>query len=96
MRYLRSDGCGRRSISEPKTSVGLEWPRGQHMTVKAICENGVFKPQEPAVFAERTEVVIAATTPTDADHPTRWKAAEALIGLIHDAPPTWLKDTTNG
>jgi hypothetical protein len=38
---------------------------------------------------EHTEVegVIPAATPSDADDPTGWKAAEALIGFIGDAPP---------
>jgi predicted DNA-binding antitoxin AbrB/MazE fold protein len=59
------------------------------MTVKAIYENGVFKPQEPVNLEEHTEVdvVIPAAATTDADDPTGWKAAEALIGFIDDAPP---------
>lgn len=58
------------------------------MTVKAIYENGVFRPQEPVHLAERTEVevVIPAAASPDADDPTGWKAAEALIGFINDAP----------
>ena len=58
------------------------------MTVKAIYENGVFRPQEPVHLAERTEVevLIPATTSSDMDDPTGWKAAEALIGFIDDAP----------
>lgn len=58
------------------------------MTVKAIYENGVFKPREPVHLKEHTEVevVIPAAPVTDADDPTGWKAAEALIGFIDDAP----------
>ena len=58
------------------------------MTVKAIYENGVFRPQEPVHLAERTEVevVILAATSIDVDDPTGWTAAEALIGFIDDAP----------
>ena len=58
------------------------------MTVKAIYENGVFRPQEPVSLAERTEVevLIPAKTSPDLDDPTGWKAAEALIGFIDDAP----------
>jgi len=58
------------------------------MTVKAIYENGVFKPKEPIHLEEHTEVevVIPTAIPTDVDDPTGWKAAEALIGLIDDAP----------
>ena len=58
------------------------------MTVKAIYENGVFRPQEPVHLAERTEVEVLIPAPTspDVDDPTGWKAAEALIGFIDDAP----------
>jgi hypothetical protein len=49
------------------------------MTVKAIYENGVFKPREPVNLEEHTEVevLIPAPATTDADDPTGWKAAEA-------------------
>ena len=58
------------------------------MTVKAVYENGVFKPREPIHLDEHTEVevVIPVAPPGDADDPTGWKAAEALIGFIDDAP----------
>jgi hypothetical protein len=58
------------------------------MTVKAVYENGVFKPREPIDLEEHTEVevVIPTATPSDADDPTGWSAAEALIGFIDDAP----------
>lgn len=58
------------------------------MTVKAIYEDGVFKPREPVHLEEHTEVeVLIPTAPkTDADDPTGWKAAEALIGFVDDAP----------
>lgn len=59
------------------------------MTIKAIYEDGVFKPQEPVHLDEHTEVevLIPAEVLVDAADPTRWKAAEALIGFIVDAPP---------
>ena len=59
------------------------------MTIKAIYENGVFKPQEPVHLDEHTEVEVSipVRVPLDASDPTRWKAAEALIGFIVDAPP---------
>lgn len=59
------------------------------MTVKATYENGVFKPVKPIHLDEHTEVQVFVPTeaPADADDPTGWKAAEALIGLIEDAPP---------
>jgi predicted DNA-binding antitoxin AbrB/MazE fold protein len=56
--------------------------------VKAVYENGVFRPREPVYLKEHAEVevVIQANVPEDRDDPTGWKAAEALIGFIHDAP----------
>jgi hypothetical protein len=56
--------------------------------VKAIYENGVFKPKEPVQLEERTEVevLIPARSTADDDDPTGWKAARALIGFIEDAP----------
>ena len=59
------------------------------MTINAIYENGVFKPQEPVRLDEHTEVEVSIRTevPVDAADPTGWKAAEALIGFIIDAPP---------
>lgn len=58
------------------------------MTVKAVYEDGVFKPRQPVQLEDRTEVevVIPAATARDADDPTGWKAPEALIGFIDDAP----------
>jgi hypothetical protein len=62
---------------------------GSTMTtaVKAIYENGVFKPKEPLQLQERTEVevLIPTQSPVD-DDPTGWAAARALIGFIEDAP----------
>jgi predicted DNA-binding antitoxin AbrB/MazE fold protein len=57
-------------------------------TVKAVYENGVFKPKKPVDLQEKTEVevLIPTPSPTDADDPTGWKAAEELIGFIKDAP----------
>lgn len=56
--------------------------------VKAIYENGVFKPKEPVQLQERTEVEVLLPTqsPSD-DDPTGWAAARVLIGFIDDAPP---------
>ena len=58
------------------------------MVVKAIYEDGVFKPGEPVHLQERTEVevVIPPTNAADANDPTGWRAVEALIGFIDDAP----------
>lgn len=59
------------------------------MTIKAIYENGVFKPKEPVHLEEHTqvEILISVMARLDAADPTGWKAAEALIGFIDDAPP---------
>jgi len=56
------------------------------MTIKAIYENGMFKPRGPIDLKEQTEVevVIPAPSSPDPDDPTGWKAAEALIGFIDD------------
>jgi len=56
--------------------------------VKAVYENGVFKPKEPVELQEKTEVevLIPAAVPVDDDDPTGWKAAERFIGFIKDAP----------
>jgi predicted DNA-binding antitoxin AbrB/MazE fold protein len=56
--------------------------------VKAIYENGVFKPKEPVDLQEKTEVEVLIPTPApaDGDDPTGWKAAERFIGFIKDAP----------
>jgi hypothetical protein len=55
--------------------------------VKAVYENGVFKPKEPLQLQERTEVevLIPAQSPADDDQ-AGWAAARALIGFIDDAP----------
>jgi len=55
--------------------------------VKAIYEDGVFKPTEPVNLQERTEVeVLVPTQAASDDDPTGWAAAQALIGFIDDAP----------
>lgn len=57
--------------------------------VKAVYENGVFKPKEPVHLQEKTEVevLIPAEAGKDDDDPTGWKAIRSLIGIIKDAPP---------
>jgi predicted DNA-binding antitoxin AbrB/MazE fold protein len=55
--------------------------------IKAIYEDGVFKPEEPVLLEEKTyvEVVIPAPQPqADDDDSTGWKAIEALIGVSDD------------
>ena len=50
--------------------------------VKAIYEDGVFKPKEPVQLEERTEVevLIPTAASTEGDH-TGWKAMREFIGL---------------
>ena len=54
--------------------------------VKAVYENGVFKPKEPVQLEEKTEVevLIPTETKTDDDDPTGWKTARELIGCIKE------------
>lgn len=53
--------------------------------VKAIYENGVFKPVAPVDLEEHSEVEVLIPVhamPQDEDDPTGWKAARKVIGLI--------------
>jgi hypothetical protein len=56
--------------------------------IKAVYEEGVFKPKEPVRLEERTEVevLIPTSAPTDDDDPTGWKTAMELMGCVKDAP----------
>ena len=55
--------------------------------VKAVYENGVFKPKEPVDLREKTEVeVLIPSSPAADDDPTGWKTADELIGFIKDGP----------
>jgi predicted DNA-binding antitoxin AbrB/MazE fold protein len=55
--------------------------------VKAVYENGVFKPKEPVDLQEKTEVEVLIPTPAPTrNDPTGWKAAQELIGFIEDGP----------
>jgi predicted DNA-binding antitoxin AbrB/MazE fold protein len=63
--------------------------KGELMTtaVKAVYQNGVFKPKEPLDLKDQTEVeVLIPSRSAPDDDPTGWKAAERLIGFIQDAP----------
>lgn len=52
--------------------------------VKAVYEDGVFKPREPVQLKEKTEVevLIPVESRLDDDDPTGWKTAQELIGCI--------------
>jgi hypothetical protein len=56
--------------------------------VRAVYEDGVFKPKEPVNLKDKTEVeVLIPTEPVqDDDDPTGWKAAREFIGMWKDAP----------
>ena len=55
--------------------------------VKAVYQNGVFKPKEPLDLKDETEVeVLIPSGDMPDDDPTGWQAAERLIGFIEDAP----------
>ena len=58
------------------------------MTVKAIYENGVFKPTEPVDLEENTEVqvLVPRRRRRRDDDPTGWKTARELIGCIAEGP----------
>jgi hypothetical protein len=52
------------------------------IAVKAVYEDGVFKPKEPVELKERTEVevLIPVEEPAAEDDPTGWEAIDALAG----------------
>lgn len=59
-------------------------------TVKAVYENGVFKPKEPVQLEEHAEVdvLLPGSRPRrDPDDPSGWKAIDRLIGIADNAPP---------
>ncbi len=55
--------------------------------VKAIYEDGVFKPTEPVRLEDRTEVEVLIPTPgSSAENSADWKAWERFTGLWKGAP----------
>lgn len=58
--------------------------------MKAIYQDGVFRPVEPVSLRDNTEVEVvlpAEPSAADGDDPTGWKAIRSLIGSVTDAPP---------
>ena len=55
-------------------------------TVKAIYEDGVFKPTEPVELDEHTEVEVSLPSAASRDplDPTGWKAIDRLTGIVND------------
>lgn len=60
------------------------------ITVAAVYEDGVLKPEIPLNLKERSRVTVTIEEPQraqrDDDDPTGWKAAERFIGMWKDAP----------
>ncbi len=54
--------------------------------IKAVYEDGVFKPIEPVKLKEHTEVEVRVPVRPgrEADDPTGWKAIDRLIGIGND------------
>jgi predicted DNA-binding antitoxin AbrB/MazE fold protein len=60
------------------------------ITVEAIYEGGVLKPQAPLNLKEKSKVTLtieaAPETEANDDDPTGWKTAERFIGMWKGAP----------
>jgi predicted DNA-binding antitoxin AbrB/MazE fold protein len=59
------------------------------MTVKAIYEDGVLKPEASLPLKEHAQVEIdikSVAAPVEDDDPTGWKTARRFIGLWKGAP----------
>ena len=54
--------------------------------VKAIYENGVFKPKEPVKLQEKTDVEVLIPAEAAPGQEAGWKAFERFAGLWKDAP----------
>lgn len=59
------------------------------ITVAAVYEDGVLKPESPLNLKERSKVTVAIETrlPTADDGQAAWEAIDALRGLVKGAPP---------
>jgi predicted DNA-binding antitoxin AbrB/MazE fold protein len=60
------------------------------ITVAAVYEDGVLKPEVPLDLKEKSKVTVTIEAPqspkADDDDPTGWKAAQRLIGMWKGAP----------
>jgi hypothetical protein len=61
------------------------------ITVSAVYEGGVLKPETPVGLKERAKVRVTIEAPDesarpDEDDPTGWKTADELIGFMKDGP----------
>ncbi len=60
------------------------------ITVGAVYEDGVLKPDAPLQLPEKAKVTVTIEEPqataVDDDDPTGWKTADQLIGFIKDGP----------
>jgi len=56
------------------------------ITVAAVYEDGVLKPETPLNLEEKSKVTVTIETPQpaapDADDPTGWKAIDRLVGSV--------------
>lgn len=56
------------------------------ITVVAVYEDGVLKPEAPLNLKEKSKVTVTIETPqpaaVDADDPTGWKAIDSLVGSV--------------
>jgi predicted DNA-binding antitoxin AbrB/MazE fold protein len=62
------------------------------IAVRAVYENGVFRPKDAVTLEERTEVevLIPVQHPAAAEDPTGWRAIDALAGSVRSG----LKDVS--
>ena len=60
------------------------------ITVAAVYEDGVLKPEGPLNLKEKSKVTVTIETPPEGkdgdEDPTGWKTARELIGFIKDGP----------
>jgi predicted DNA-binding antitoxin AbrB/MazE fold protein len=58
-------------------------------TVKAVFEDGVFRPVDPVALDEHAEVEvkIPERRERDPNDPTGWKTIDSLMGILKGTPP---------